>query len=466
MSPIVVAPKTKAPDKIRLWVDLRQVNRAVKHECHLTPSIKEVIGDLNGLRVFSKRDLNQGYNQLEVAAESRYITTFSTHLELMRFKRLNFGISSAAEIFQNTIRETLEGINGVLNISDDILVHGKTQEAHDQILRTVFERLRERGLTLYKNKCEYRKKKLELFGYVFSDEGISPEPNKIKDILQLHAPTSTFEVRSLLGMTNYCSRLIKDYATTTEPLRKLTHKNHHWEWTARHQHALAHLKTALASAPVTAYFGPEKETEISVDASPVGLGAILAQVDQATGQKHVVAYASLSLSNTEQRYNQKEREALAVVWASEYFHLYVYGKPVEVYTDHKALVTIYENPKSKPPARIERWALRLQPYQLTVRYRKGEENPSDYMSRHLSKQAQPVSLHEKVAEEYISYIATTTTPKALKLDEIAAATARDSTLHAVITAVRTGKWFAAAKHPNVDGAVYKALEQVKREITI
>ena len=150
----------------------------------------------------------------------------------------------------------------------------------------------------------------------------------------------------------------------------------------------------------------------------------------------------------------------------KHFHLYVYGKPVEVYTDHKALVIIYEYPKSKPPARIERWALRLQPYQLTVRYRKGEENPSDYMSRHLSKQAQPVSLHEKVAEEYISYIATTTTPKALKLDEIAAATARDSTLHAVITAVRTGKWFAAAKHPNVDGAAYKALEQVKGELTI
>ena len=96
-------------------------------------------------------------------------------------------------------------------------------------------------------------------------------------------------------MTNYCSRFIKDYATTTEPLRKLTYKNQQWEWTARHQHALAQLKTALASAPVTAYFDPEKETEISVDASPVGLGAILAQVDQTTGGKHVVAYASRSL---------------------------------------------------------------------------------------------------------------------------------------------------------------------------
>ena len=75
----------------------------------------------------------------------------------MRFKRLNFGISSAAEIFQNTIRETLEEINGAVNISDDILVHGKTQEAHDQTLRAVFQRLRERGLTLNKEQVRIQK---------------------------------------------------------------------------------------------------------------------------------------------------------------------------------------------------------------------------------------------------------------------------------------------------------------------
>ena len=116
-----------------------------------------MIGDLNGSTVFGKLDLNQGYNQLELTSESRYITTFSTHLGLMRFKRLNFGISSAAEIFQNTIRETLEEINGAVNISDDILVHGKTQEAHDQTLRAVFQRLRERGLTLNKEQVRIQK---------------------------------------------------------------------------------------------------------------------------------------------------------------------------------------------------------------------------------------------------------------------------------------------------------------------
>ena len=106
VSPVVVAPKPKQPGKIRMCVDMRRANEAIQRERHITPTIKEVIGDLNGAKVFSKLDLNQGYNQLELAPESRYITTFSTHLGLRRFTRLNFGISSAAEIFQNVIRET------------------------------------------------------------------------------------------------------------------------------------------------------------------------------------------------------------------------------------------------------------------------------------------------------------------------------------------------------------------------
>ena len=110
VSPVVVAPKPKQPGKIRMCVDMRQANVAVQLERHLTPTIKEVIGDLNGDTVFTKLDLNQGYNRLELAPESRYITTFTTHLGLRRFKRLNFGISSAAEIFQNAICETLSGI--------------------------------------------------------------------------------------------------------------------------------------------------------------------------------------------------------------------------------------------------------------------------------------------------------------------------------------------------------------------
>ena len=352
-------------------MDMHQANKAIKRERHVTPTIKEMIGDLNGAKVFTKLDLNQGYNLLELAPESRYITTFGTHMGLMRYKHLNFGISSAAEIFQNVIRETLEGIDGEKNISDDILVFGKLHEEHDQNLRAVFQRLREKGLTLNKSKCEYSKDKLEFFGYVFSKDGIAPDPKKV-EVFNLSTPSTASEVRSLLGMTNYCSRFIPDYATKTEPLRKPTHKDQPWCWTTEHDRAVNQLKEALSSAPVTAYFDPEKETEISVDASPVGLAAILSQVDPQTEERHVITYSSRSLTATEQRDSQTEWEALAVVWACEHLHLYVYGKPITVYTDQKPLVTIYGNPSSKPPARIERWALRLQPYQITIKYRRGE----------------------------------------------------------------------------------------------
>ena len=204
---------------------MRQASKAIKRERHVTPTIKEMIGDLNGAKVFSKLDLNQGYNQLELAPESRYITTFGTHMGLMRYKRLNFGISCAPEIFQNVIRETLEGTDGAKNISDDILVFGKSQKEHDQHLRAVFQRLREKGLSPNKSKCEYSKDKLEFFGYVFSKEGMSSDPKKVEEVVNLSTPSTASEVRSLLGMTNYCSRFIPDYATKTELLRKLTHKD-------------------------------------------------------------------------------------------------------------------------------------------------------------------------------------------------------------------------------------------------
>ena len=98
----------------------RHVNKSIKRERHVTLTSNEVINALNRAKDFSKLDLNQGYHQLELAPESRYLTTFSTHLGLRRFRRLNFGINCAAEIFQNAIREAISGLKGALNISDNV----------------------------------------------------------------------------------------------------------------------------------------------------------------------------------------------------------------------------------------------------------------------------------------------------------------------------------------------------------
>ena len=121
VSPIVVVPK-KDSESVRICVDMRKPNQAILRKRHQMPTVEELTSDLNGEKVFSKIDLTSEYHQLELTPESRSITTFSTHVGLFRYKRLNFVISSASEIFQETIRNIIQDIPNARNISDDIIV--------------------------------------------------------------------------------------------------------------------------------------------------------------------------------------------------------------------------------------------------------------------------------------------------------------------------------------------------------
>ena len=350
VSPIVVVPKDSG--EVRICVDMREANQAVKREKHLMPTVDDLITDLNGATVFSKLDLSSGYHQFELSPESRNITTFSTHVGLRRYKRLLFGINAAAEIFQNAIEEILAGLPGCNNISDDIIVFGRGQKEHDTNLRGVLERLKQYNIRLKEEKCSFSQSTIMFYGHIFSAEGIKPDPKKIDAIKAMNPPECSSEVKSLLGMAQYVSRFIPDYAKITAPLRSLTKQGVDWKWTEEEQTALDNLKEALAGDKVMTYFDPRKKTEIVVDASPVGLGGLLMQ------EGNVVSYASRTLSEVEARYSQTEREMLAVVWAAEHFHLYVYGSKFHIITDHKPLLGIFKSSKSTS-THIDRWKLRL-----------------------------------------------------------------------------------------------------------
>ena len=235
---MVAAPKPKDLESVRICVDMHSANKAIERERHPMPTVEEIIHDLNGATIFSKLDLNAGYHQIELHPDSRYITTFSTHTGLKRYKRLNFGICSAAEVFQYCIQTALAGLPGARNFSDDIIVYGKTHEEHNANLHKVFERLRENGLTLNENKCELGKSSLELYGYKFSDKGMEIDPKKADKINAIQSPENPGELRSLLGMTKYCAKIIQDYATLTEPLCSLTHQTQEWMWTKEQDDSL------------------------------------------------------------------------------------------------------------------------------------------------------------------------------------------------------------------------------------
>ena len=375
VSPIVAVPKKDGG--VRICVDMRQANEAIKRVRHPIPTVDDVRFELNGAKYFSKLDLSQAYHQLELDPKSRHITTFSTHIGLYRYKRLNYGTNAAAEIFQYTLQTQLQGLIGVKNIADDIIVYGSTRKEHDENLDKCLQRLRTRGLTLNASKCKLLNPTLAFFDQIFSADGTRPDPQRVVDLQNVATPTTVQEVRSLLGMAKYSSQYIPNFATITAPppLRLLTKNDTPFVWTTVHKNAFDNLKAALTSAPCMAYFDIHKETFVVVDASPVGVSAILSQKSPNVANSKVIAYASRALSPVETRYSQTEREALAIVWAVEHFHMFLFGHHFTLVTDHKPLEVIYGTTRSKPSARIERWVLRLQPYHFNVIYKPGATTP-------------------------------------------------------------------------------------------
>ena len=433
--------------KICLCIDMRQANRAIMRGRYPIPTVDEVLHTMNGSKVFSKLDLKWGYHQLELSPESMEITTFATPDGLFRYKRLLFGVCSASEQYQHEIATVLAGIEGAENISDGIVVHGPDAETHDQRPRQTIEHLRDCGLTLNAEKCLFNMDRLVFMGMLLSETGIGPTEDRVKAVLEAGEPTSTTEVRSFLGLANYSSRFIPHFATLSEPLRRLTRKETPFNFGPEQKKSFESLKQKMAEACTLAYFDKNAPTKIITDASPVGLGAVLVQ--EQGGVWTPVCYASRSLTDCEQKYSQTEKEALGVVWACERFHAYVYGMKFIVETDHKSLKTIH-GPRSRPCAQIERWVLRLQPYDFSVMYRPGPGNIADSLSRLLHRRVE-LDKHEHDAEEYVRFVAVNATPTALTTREIEEASAVDEELIEVRKAITTGQFDGCKQYMAVAG---------------
>ena len=244
LSPLIAIPKKNGD--VRLVLDMRMPNTALTRRRVQIPTVNEILQQMEGATIFSEVDLSQGYLQLPLAEESRYITAFSTpdngpH----RFTRLIMGASPSGEHFHEIIHDLIREIPGTANISDNIWIwsHDKTTHLHqlDQLLT----KLEDSGITLKLPKCSFAVPQINVFGHIVSANGIQPDEKKIKAIADAPHPSNASEVRSFLGLTNYCSRYIQDYSTLTFPLRQLTKANTPFEWHDDHETAFQNLKHAL-----------------------------------------------------------------------------------------------------------------------------------------------------------------------------------------------------------------------------
>ena len=447
VSPIVMVRKPNYTEPTyRMCVDMVQPNKALKRVRHIIPTVDELRHDYNGCTVFSKLDLNQGYFQLELDEKSRRITTFSTHIGLYRYKCLTMGAKPSAEIFHEEVRKKLakSGVMVIKNKHDDILIGGVDEKSHLENLQTTFKICRSNNITLNLKKCEFGKSAVKFFGLIFCKEGIRPDPDKIESLRNAEPPEDKAALRSFLGMTNFSSRFIKDYSTLTFELRKLLHNDTPWEWTEREQ-PFETLKDQLCNDSVLNCFNVNLKSEIICDASPVGVSAMLVQYDPADMKKEcpkIISYASKSLTPTEQRYSQIEREALAIHYGCIKFEMFVLGHEFTVITDHRPLVSLFNSPSKPGPFRVERLRLKLQGFQYTVRYQPGKTNPSDYLSRH------PIAIQENISEDttkedelecHVIHSISSADSLALTLEEIERETKTDPVLSKIFHLLKEGK---------------------------
>ena len=266
-------------------------------------------------------------------------------MDCLDTRDLLFGVNSASEQYQYDIQAALAGIDGQENISDDIIVHGKDKKEHDARLERVIKRPGERGLTVKETKCQFSMDKLTFVGMILSGNEISCAAEKVAAVSNAREPQNASETSSFRGLVSHCGWFILDLATISEPLRRLTKAGTPFAFGREQKEAFEELKRRLSSAETLGYFEKDAPTQVVADASLVGLGAVPTQLHK--DGPRIISYAGRSLTETEQRYSQTEKEALALIWACEKFHPYIYGTPFELVTDHKPLQLIY-GPKSRP----------------------------------------------------------------------------------------------------------------------
>ena len=370
----------KKDNSFRFCVDYRPLNSVTRKDAYPLPRIDTCLDALSGSRYLSSFDLRSGYHNVLMDESDADKTSFVTRMGTYKFRVLPFGLCNAGATFQRVMDIAMAGLNFdiCLVYLDDVILMSKTIPEHLERLKLVLNALRKAHLKLKPSKCKLLRERVSFLGHVVSKEGISTDPEKVKQILEWPVPKNLTEVRGFLGLAGYYRRFAEGFSAVAAPLHALTGKNVPFRWSTECQEAFDEIKRRLTTAPVLAMPQDDGMYILDTDASNYAIAGVLHQIQD--GRERVIAYQSRLLSAQEKNYCTTRKELLAIVFYMKFYRQYLLGRHFKIRTDHAALQYLQKTPE--PIGQQARWLDLIGEFDFEIEHRPGRSHGNaDALSR-------------------------------------------------------------------------------------
>jgi putative transposase len=375
----------KADGSTRFCINFRKLNSVTVRDSYPLPLVDQLLDRVasRDASVFSILDLKSGFHQIPMNPNDKPKTAFGyPGVGHFQFRRMPFGLNNATSTFQRTMDVVLGKLlfDCAAVYVDDVVVYSKDLQTHVADLEKVFKQLQLFGLRCNQKKCVFGAKQLRYLGYIISKDGIKPDTEKSRALMEFPQPSTPKSVSSFLGLASYFRRFIPNYASTAKSLYALTTVTPtEFVWMPDHQSAFDTIKHHLSTAPLLTRFDPTRKTILTVDASKAGVGSVLMQKDD-SGQEFIIGFSSKQFSATQSRWATQELEGYAVFYALQHWRVYLHGIKFTLLTDHANLIWILQQEK---PSKIQRWSTLIQEFNFDIIHTPGRLNVvADALSRH------------------------------------------------------------------------------------
>jgi hypothetical protein len=376
----------KADGSVRICLDARRVNKIILPMRDSSPPLDEILARFGGKAIFSSIDFTAGYWQVSLHRDVRKYTAFVYDGRTYQFCVVPFGLNISNTAFQQALESVLsnpvenykeDGLGDLHIYVDDVLVSSTTFEDHIRRLRLLFKKIDVSGMSLKFSKCKFLRYKIKFLGHIITPSGMSMDPSKLSAIHDFPVPRHKKDLQSFIGFCNFYRKFTDHHASLIGPLIALLKKGVPWRFT---EIDVAHFNSVKSAFTERFLAHPDFTSEfyLQTDASHLGLGVELFQVDTSK-ERQTIGFASRTLNSAEKNYSATELELLSIVFACEKFRVFILGYPVNVLTDHKALTFLFRCRLRN--ARLTRWTLVLQEFDLRIQYITGPSNVIDALSR-------------------------------------------------------------------------------------